>query len=108
VPNRPAANLLRAQTKTQYDNQGRVFESNVFSVDQGNGSVSANSVKTDCWYNHRGLVIKIAIPGGLVTKTAYDGAGRTTVVSCGRVPMAVRGPLSPKACCLGINALAGC
>jgi hypothetical protein len=28
-----AANLLRAEIKTQYDNQMRVYESNVFSVD---------------------------------------------------------------------------
>src|SRR5262249_35904760 len=29
-------------------------------------------------YDHRGNVIKVSRPGGLVTKTTYDGAGRPT------------------------------
>jgi RHS repeat-associated protein len=80
VPNPPNPSLLRAQTTTAYDNQGRVYQSNVFSVDQSNGTVSANNLTTNTWYNHRGLVVKVSPPGGLVTKTTYDGAGRPTVV----------------------------
>jgi RHS repeat-associated protein len=80
VPNRPSANLLRAQTTPQYDNQMRVFESNVFSVDQGNGTVSANSLKTDYWFDHRGNQIKMSAPGGLVTKTTYDSVRRPLIV----------------------------
>src|SRR5207253_5650208 len=55
------------------------FQSNVFSVDPYNGTVSANSLVTNTWYNHRGLVVKSAPPGAAVTKTSYDGAGRPTV-----------------------------
>ena len=41
---------------------------------------SANSLTTNTWYNHRGLVVKVSPPGGLVTKTIYDNAGRPTAV----------------------------
>ena len=37
-----------------------------FSVDQTNGTISINSLNTNTWYNHRGLVIKVSEPGGLV------------------------------------------
>src|SRR5262249_35841814 len=30
------------------------------------------------YYNHRGLAIEMTLPGGLVSKTAYDGAQRVT------------------------------
>jgi RHS repeat-associated protein len=76
VPDRPAANRLRARTTYEYDDQGRVFRTHTFSVDQTNGTVSPNSLTTDTFYDHRGEVIKKADPGGLVTKTQYDGAGR--------------------------------
>src|SRR5439155_7123199 len=58
----------------------RVFQSNQFSVDQTNGTVSANSLTTNSWYDHRGNVIKTAPPGAPVTKTTYDGAGRPTAI----------------------------
>ena len=80
VPNAPSASLLRAQTTTEYDDQGRVYQSNVYSVDQSQGTVSANSLTTNIWYNHRGEVIKVSPPGAAVTKTSYDGAGRPTAV----------------------------
>jgi len=80
VPDRPAATKLRAETTPQYDDQGRAFQSNPFSVDQTNGAVSANSLTTNTWYDHRANVIKTSPPGGLVVKTAYDGAGRPTTV----------------------------
>jgi RHS repeat-associated protein len=76
VPDRPAANRLRAKTTSQYDNQGRVYRTNVYSVDQGNGTVSANNLVTNTWYDHRGNTIKTSQPGGLVTKTSYDGVDR--------------------------------
>src|SRR5207248_4591833 len=37
-----------------------------------NGTPSANAMTTNTWYNHRGLVVKVSPPGGLVTKTAYE------------------------------------
>src|SRR5260370_30102061 len=76
VPDKPAANRLRARTTYDYDDQGRLFRTHTFSVDQTNGTVSANSLTSDTFYDHRGEVIETAAPGGLVTKTQYDGAGR--------------------------------
>jgi RHS repeat-associated protein len=34
---------------------------------------------TNTWYDHRGDVMKVNVPGGLVTKSTYDGVGRLTV-----------------------------
>jgi RHS repeat-associated protein len=76
VPNPPSASLLRTHTVTAYDDQQRVYLTSTFSVDQGNGTVSANSLNTNTWYDHRGNVIKTSPPGGVVTKAAYDGARR--------------------------------
>ncbi len=76
VPVKPPANLLRARSTMEYDDQGRVFRTHTFSVDQTNGRVSAASLTTNRWYDHRGNLIASAVPGGLVTKTHYDGAGR--------------------------------
>jgi RHS repeat-associated protein len=76
MPARPPANLLRAKTTTQYDDQGRVFRTDTYSVNQMNGTVSTTSLVNGTWYNHRGLVIKTVQPGGLVTKNDFDGAGR--------------------------------
>jgi hypothetical protein len=79
VPQAPAASLLRGQTKATYDDQGRAYLSQTYSVNPSTGAVSSNSLNTNTWYNHRSLVIKTSQPGGLVRKNAYDGAGRTTV-----------------------------
>src|SRR5262249_12875259 len=58
--------------------QGRVYQTQTFSVNQSTGAISTYALTTKTWYNHRGLVIKTSQPGGLVTKNQYDGAGRTT------------------------------
>jgi RHS repeat-associated protein len=76
VPNAPAANLLRAFSINNYDDQGRVFRTHTYSVDPSNGTVSANSLTTNTFYDHRGNLIEQSAPGGLVTKSQYDGAGR--------------------------------
>ena len=80
VPVAPSASLLRSQTTSSYDELGRVYRAEAYSVDPASGSVGSNTLKADTWYDARGLVIKTAAPGGLVTKAAYDGAGRTTAV----------------------------
>jgi RHS repeat-associated protein len=56
------AALLRTQTTTASDEQGRVHQTSTFSVDQGNGTVSANSLTTNTWYDHRSDVIKTSKP----------------------------------------------
>ncbi len=80
VPNAPSSSLLRAKTTTSYDDQGRVYQSDTWSVNSSSGAVSTYALHTDTWYDTRGDVMKEADPGGLVTKTAYDGVGRPTIV----------------------------
>jgi RHS repeat-associated protein len=79
-PQAPSASLLRAQTVTSFDDQGRAYRTQTYSVDPTTGTVSASALTTNDYYNHRGALIEQSVPGGLVTKTAYDGAGRPTVV----------------------------
>jgi RHS repeat-associated protein len=81
VPSKPPAALLRARSTTEYDDQGRIFRTHVYEVDQSTGTVSTSSLTTNTWYDHRGHVVKTAAPGGLVTKTQYDGVGRPIKVS---------------------------
>ncbi len=80
VPNPPSAGLLRSQMGTKYDNQGRVYQTNQFHVDQTTGAVANSTLDTNYWYDHRGNRIKTSMPGGQVTKTTYDGADRPTIV----------------------------
>src|SRR5262249_15552140 len=54
----------------------RVYQTNVYSVSQTDGSLSTYSLNTNWYYNHRGLVLAESDPGGLWTKNAYDGVGR--------------------------------
>jgi RHS repeat-associated protein len=79
VPQAPSSSLLRARTASSYDEQGRVYLTQVYSVNPSTGAVSTTSLNTNTWFNHRGLVIETSQPGGLKTKNAYDGAGRTTI-----------------------------
>ncbi|AGA25127.1 RHS repeat-associated core domain-containing protein [Singulisphaera acidiphila] len=81
VPDQPSASLRRAKSTFEYDDQGRLFATHVFSVNQSTGSVSSDSLTTAFWYDHRGNVIKQASPGGLVQKVAYDGVGRPVTIS---------------------------
>src|SRR5262249_35909135 len=76
VPNRPSASLLRVQVATNYDDQGRAYQTLVSDVNQSTGAVSSTSLTTNTYYNHRGEVIETSDPGGLVSKSLYDGAGR--------------------------------
>jgi RHS repeat-associated protein len=80
VPDRPAANLLRAKTTSQYDDRGRLFRTDTYSVDPATGAVSAASLTSGTWFDRRGEAIKTVAPGGLVTKDRYDGAGRLVTV----------------------------
>ena len=77
----PAADgtKLRAKTVYNYDDQGRVYETQTYSVDRmsGNATNPLNSFK---WYDHRGNLIKTMAVGGLVQKYLYDGADRPTTV----------------------------
>jgi RHS repeat-associated protein len=76
VPQPPNPSLLRIYTTTEYDDQGRVYQTNMYDVNPTNGSISTNSLTTNYYYDHRGDVIAESDPGGLWTKDVYDGAGR--------------------------------
>ncbi|MBO0696925.1 MAG: RHS repeat protein, partial [Zavarzinella sp.] len=78
VPDRPSASALRAKSTADYDELGRAYQSKTFSVDPANGTVSTNALVSQWWYNSRGLEMKASSPGGLVTKSEFDGLGRTT------------------------------
>jgi RHS repeat-associated protein len=75
----PAAGTLRGQTNQSFDDQGRVYQTQVFEVNQSTGSVSSTALTTNTFRNHRGQIIATLPPGGLVTKSVFDGAGRTTI-----------------------------
>jgi len=75
VPDRPPANLLRALTTSAYDDQGRVYQTNSYDVDQTNGTLSVSALTTNNFFDHRGNTLEESDPDGAVTKYHYDGAG---------------------------------
>ncbi len=64
------------QTITGYDDQGRVYQTQVFDVNPTTGVVSTTALTTNGYYDHRGDLIAESAPGGLWTKSQFDGAGR--------------------------------
>ena len=51
----------------------------LYSVNQSSSTVSSIALTSETFYDSRGNVIKTSSPGGLVHKSVFDGAGRTTV-----------------------------
>jgi RHS repeat-associated protein len=78
-PVKPSNTILRAEVDVSYDDQGRVYQTQVGKVEPTSGGSPSAYLTTNLWYNHRGDVIKESNPGGLVTKFAYDGAERVTL-----------------------------
>lgn len=72
------AQRLRVETLSNMDDQGRVYETQTYSVDRSSGAAS-NPLNSFTWYDHRGNTIASLSVGGLVNKYLYDGAGRQTV-----------------------------
>ncbi len=62
VPDMPSSSLLRAETVSNYDDQNRVYKTQVYSVDQSAGTLSTYTLQSNTWYDHRGNVIKSAPP----------------------------------------------
>ena len=79
VPQAPSSSLLRAQEVISYDDQGRVYQTQTYSVNSSTGAVSSTALTTNAYYDHRGDLVAESDPGGLWTKDVYDGAGRLTV-----------------------------
>jgi hypothetical protein len=66
---------LRAYSTQSFDDQGRVYLAQTYSVDPTSGTVGA-SLATNFFFDHRGNMVEEVDPGGLATKHAFDGAGR--------------------------------
>src|SRR5262245_55375189 len=49
-----SSSLLRAQEIESYDDQGRLFRTQVYSVNPTTGAVSSSALTTDYYYDHRG------------------------------------------------------
>ncbi len=72
---------LRALTMTQYDEQGRVFQTTTYNVNQTSGSYATDSnatIVSQMWFDHRGDVVETASTEQAWDKMQYDGAGRLT------------------------------
>jgi RHS repeat-associated protein len=78
VPQPLSSSLLRAQMTTSYDELSRAYHSDTYSVDPSSGTVGSNTLHSDTWFDSRGNVVKQVAVGGLVSKAAYDGEGKTT------------------------------
>jgi RHS repeat-associated protein len=76
VPQAPSSSLLRAQEVDSYDDQGRLYKTQVYDVNPSTGAVSASALTTNFYYDHRGNPMAESDPGGLWSKSTYDGAGR--------------------------------
>lgn len=74
------ADQLRAETRVDFDDQGRPYRSTRYNVELATGAVPANGLVTQVFYDQRGHVLKTSAPGGLVQKATYDGADRVTAV----------------------------
>ena len=75
------ASNLRAYYTASYDDQGRVFKASQYNVSQTAGAkvsdlLLTTPLTTSTYYDHRGDVIAVSAPGGLWTKSLYDGTGR--------------------------------
>ena len=77
VPDKPDKSLLRAQTISSTDDQGRPYETETKTVNPATGVANVTApLKSKDFYNHRGQVGMSIDPNGTVTKTLYDSAGR--------------------------------
>ena len=66
---------MQAETITSYDSQGQVYQTQVYSVVPTTGAVSSTALTTENYYDPNGNLIATSTPGGLWTKSTYDGAG---------------------------------
>jgi RHS repeat-associated protein len=66
----------RYKTGYNFDDQDRIYQTLTFSVDQSSGSVSSAALTTNNYFDHRSNLIETSMPGGLVSKSAFDGASR--------------------------------
>ncbi|MCZ2340495.1 MAG: hypothetical protein LC104_01705 [Bacteroidales bacterium] len=78
VPDAPSQTLRRGRTETVYDQRGQVAQTKVYGAN-ATGTLTFTPYVTDSWYDARGQLAKVSLPGGVVEKYAYDGLGQLTV-----------------------------
>ena len=61
-----------------HDDQGRIYQGKVYSVNPSSGAVSSTALTSNAYFDHRGNLVAMSAPGGLWSKYVYDGAGRLT------------------------------
>jgi hypothetical protein len=67
--------LLRAQEIDSYDDQGRVYQTQVYDVNPSTGAVSSSALTTNYYFDHRGDLIAQSNPGGLWEPLALSVLG---------------------------------
>jgi YD repeat-containing protein len=80
------ASKVRALSVNGFDDQNRLYRTQVFNIDQTNGTsglsdtaiLALPNLQTDTFYDHRSNVIATYSANGLVTKDVYDGSDRVT------------------------------
>src|SRR5439155_3007906 len=78
VPDKPLPAMMRAASAVFFDDRGQMYRTIRYTIDPANPVLdTSKGLATDVWHDNRGQVIKVRAVGGLVTKTRYDGAGRT-------------------------------
>ena len=66
---------LRAQSESDYDNQGRVYESRTYYVAPSSGAVG-DYLPTDTWYDANGNVVASRTGAGPIQKSVYNSGGQ--------------------------------
>ena len=71
---------LRTYSTAVYDEQGRAYQSTVYSIDPDTGEVFDTGIVSNTWLDLNGNVIETQSTAGAATKTVYDSAGRVSMV----------------------------
>jgi RHS repeat-associated protein len=77
VPDAPSSALLVADSTAAYDDRGRVYQSEIVSVDPTTGS-EGDALVTNNYYDADGNLIATISPTGTATKYTYNGADWNT------------------------------
>jgi RHS repeat-associated protein len=81
VPDQPSSSLLRAKSTADYDDQGRVYLTTQYEVDQTSGTIGGTAIVNETFHDIRGLTSKIRNARGNVTTFDYNGLGRRVSVT---------------------------
>ena len=74
----PGGVAAAGQTITSYDNQGQVYQTQNYLVNQTTGAVSGTPLTTNDYYDSRGNQTAVTDPAGNTTTTLYDSLGQET------------------------------